>query len=132
MTLPRADRRSTAAERKVNRLRFQAIKAQVAASPEALALRETKRGDAARGRAQKKLRRILAGLRDDARPFSGAELAKLKPEELIRLQQLSSRRYAALDPEQRRRLSVNLALILVCVSDEKYRAIADFDPPAAG
>jgi hypothetical protein len=87
------------------------LKLAVANSPEMQALRETKRGDAARGRAQKKLRRILAGLRDDVRPFSAAELAKLRPEELMRLRQLSSRRYAALDPEQRRRLSANLALI---------------------
>jgi hypothetical protein len=107
------------------------LKLAVANSPEMQALRETKRGDAARGRAQKKLRRILAGLRDDVRPFSAAELAKLRPEELMRLRQLSSRRYAALDPEQRRRLSANLALILVCVSDASYRALADFEAPAA-
>ncbi len=73
----------------------------------------------------------MAALRDDVRPFSAAELAKLSGDELIRMRQLSSRRYAALDPEQRRRLSANLALLLICVSDEKYRAVADSCPWAS-
>jgi hypothetical protein len=131
VTLPQTWRRSTAKERRQQRAEFQVIKQAVANSPETLALRLTKRGDAARGRAQKKLRRILAGPRDDVRPFSAAELAKLKPEELVRLRQLSSRRYAALDPEQRRRLSANLPLLLTCISDASYRALADFEAPAA-
>jgi hypothetical protein len=123
--------RSTAAQRRQQRADFAALKQRLADDPSHEAARIGKRGDAARARAQKKLRRILAGLRDDVRPFSVAELAKLKPEELIRLRQLSSRRYATLDPGQQARLRDNLPLLVICVSDEKYRAVANFDPPAA-
>jgi|SRR5580693_3328496 hypothetical protein len=130
MTRPAPWRRSTAAERRQARADFKAVKLAVANSPETQALRIKARGDDARARAQKKLKRILAGPRDDVRPFSATELAKLKATELIRLRQHSARRFHALTDEQRARLSRNVFLLLICVNDEKYRAVADFDPPA--
>jgi hypothetical protein len=132
VTLPIAYRRSTAAERRANRAAFAALKARCQAnpSPEIQKLSVKKRRDDHSAKAKKKLRAALAG--KAIRPFSALQLGTLKPEELMQLRANSSGRYQQLTERQRQRLRDNLYLALVTLSDESYRALADFgSEPAA-
>src|ERR1700693_1015089 len=98
MTLPAKWKRSSAAERRQQRAEFQLLKTRCEAAPssETLTKRAKARSDDARARAQKKVKHLLAGEHANVHPFSSAELAKLKPEEMMRLRQHSARRNQAL------------------------------------
>ena len=124
MTLPQPWKRSTAAERRQARAEFQLLKAECLAnpSPEIQAHTEKARRDDTRSRAQKKIRRMLAG--KGSRPFSEKEMAMVKPAELETLRQHSAGRFASLSQEARDRLRDRLYLILLTLDDEAYRAVA--------
>jgi hypothetical protein len=128
MTLPIAYRRSTAAERRANRAAFQKLKAAVAASPETAKRKAKARGDDVRCKALQKMRAAIAGKTNA--PFTALQLSKLKPDELAQLRTFSAGRFAALDADQRKRLSTNLYLLIATVPDDVYRAVAHM-PTAA-
>jgi hypothetical protein len=128
MTLPAPWRRSTAAERRANRAAFVALKAECAANPTPAMdkLRAKKRSDDVRQNAVLKMRRAIAG--KGAPAFTVRMLARLKPDELMKLKAYSAGRFMALDADQRRRLSANLYVLLSTVPDDVYRAVADMLP----
>jgi hypothetical protein len=122
MTLPIEYRRSTAAERRANRSAFQILKAQVAGSQTAEKRRVKARGDDNRARAQKKIKAALAG--QPIRPFSELEAARIWPAEHAQLRQEVTNRLGGLTAEERKALTANQHLLLVCFDADQLRVVA--------
>ena len=116
--------RTTAAERRQQRVAYKQLKAEIDASPAMQERRSRARTDAQRSAAKKKLNAALAGR--PIRPFSALQLAQLTRQEVRQLRARSAARYQRLRQEERDRLRDNLFLALVTFSDADYRVLVEF------
>ena len=118
--------RTTAKERKANRVAYKQLKAECAANPTPAiqARRAAARTDHRRRLALAKLKRAMSG--KGAPPFTVNQLATLRPQELRQLRSFSAGRYAKLTEEQKRRLVENAYVMLCTAPDDLYLAVANF------
>jgi hypothetical protein len=112
--------RTTAAQRRQQRVDFKAIKAQVATSHEAQRL--TKRIGDRRSKALCKLRRAVSG--KGSTTFSVRQLETLTRQEVAQLRAFSSERYERLTEQQQRTLVANVGILLCTVPTEVYEFVA--------